>query len=685
MLRISFLCSLLISMVWTTIPALAQDQKEPQEDGAELAFELKAVDGQTVQLIAPSETQTTVVCFLGAECPLARLYGPRLAELFREFELRGVRFVGIDSNAQDSPDDIREYARQYRIPFPIVQDVGNVIADRFQATRTPEVFVLDGQLNIRYRGRIDNQYQPGIVRDRADRDDLKTALEEQLAGKTVSLPKTEPIGCLIGRVRRPVVETKLTFCKEISRILNRHCVECHRAGEIGPFALTEYNEVVGWGDMILETITDGRMPPWHANPKHGEFANERIMPEADKAAVREWLAGGAPFGDESELPEPAKYLDGWQLPRLPDLVLEMRAKPFAVPAEGTVEYQYFVVDPQLTEDRWISAAQVIPGNPAVVHHCIVFVRPPDGSRFRGVGWLTAYVPGQRSFALPAGRARKIPAGSKFVFQMHYTPNGSEQTDLTKVGINFADDADVTHEVYTLVGINQEFEIPPHTAGFPVHGRLKRLPAQAELLAVAPHMHLRGQSFELFSGKGTQRETLLDVPHYDFNWQHVYEFKQPLPMASLQALEFTVRFDNSKNNPVNPDPSQHVMWGDQTWEEMAVAFFEVAEPRNPPDETLEEKGEVSANAANAAAAREQAAREKKAREKAAREAAEREKKIAAFVDRFFTQFDADQDGKVDEMETSLAFRKFGFRKFDTNKDAHLTRDEMEAAARQKIKR
>src|SRR5581483_5875234 len=204
----------------------------------------------------------------------------------------------------------------------------------------------------------------------------------------------------------------------------------------------------------------------------------------------------------------------------------------------TVEYQYFVVDPHVDEDRWVCAAQVIPGSRATVHHCIVFIRPPDGSDVRGVGYLTGYVPGQRSFTLPTGYARKLPAGSKLVFQMHYTPNGIDQDDLTQIGINFLDESDVTHEVFTLIGINQDFEIPPQTADFAVHSAVEWFPRRAELLAIVPHMHVRGKAFEARSRVDGKSHVLLDVPRYDFNWQHVYELSEPLPLKQIEKLEFT---------------------------------------------------------------------------------------------------------------------------------------------------
>ena len=653
MLYRSFGFAVLVCAIHFTAAAAEDAATEPQVPNT--TFRLPTVDGKVVKL-ADGSAGLTVVCFLGSECPLARLYGPGLNKLAAEFESQGVRFVGINSNLQDSTEDVREYAKQYAITFPMAKDYENKVADQYHAKRTPEVFVVDEQLAIRYRGRIDDQYLPGRARTKPAREDLKIAIEELLSGKPVTMAVTEPNGCIIGREKKGEVTTELTFTKDIAGILNQHCVECHRPGEIGPFSLTDYDEVIGWADMMLETIDDGRMPPWHANPQHGKFSNARHMPDADKQAFTDWVEGGMPYGDVKDLPELPEFADGWLMPREPDVVVEMRERPFTVPAEGTVEYQYFVVDPGFEEDKWVTGSQVIPGNRGVVHHCIVFVRPPDGSDFRGIGWLSAYVPGQRFTMLPPHRGRKIPAGSKLVFQMHYTPNGSEQEDLTKIGLLFGEEQDMTHEVLTLVGIDQEFEIPPHAADYPVEGRVERLPKRGELLAIVPHMHLRGKSFQLFGKHDADREVLLDVPQYDFNWQHVYELAEPMPLSSVKALEFTVKFDNSKANLANPDPSQHVSWGDQTWEEMAVAFFEVAVPRGKKDEWKSDKKPVDPQI--------------------------RENEIQAFVATFLKNFDKNSDGEVAWLEAPLGFRRFGFRKIDTDDDRRLTKSEVEAAARQK---
>ena len=402
-------------------------------------FSLPTTDDRTYTLHGEQDCEFTVICFLGTECPLARVYGPRLSAMSRAFKARGVRFVGVNSNLQDSMDDLRSYVKAHRIEFPVTKDYDRTVAVDAKATRTPEVIVVDRVGKIRYRGRIDDQYQPGIARTAPATHDLRNALDEAIAGKPISTPRTEAVGCLISLPRStPSGSSDVTYCNQIARVLAKHCIECHRSGEIGPFALDEYDEVVGWADMMVEVIDQQRMPPWHADPKHGSFLNARHMPDADKETLREWVDHGMPYGEASDLPAETKDVQGWRLPTSPDAVFPMSDRPFDVPAEGVVEYQYFVIDPGFSEDRWIRAVQVVPGNNAVVHHCIAFTRPPDGADISEFGMLAAYVPGQVDSELPAGYAQKLNAGTKIVLQMHYTPTGKPEQDLTRIGMVFAD-------------------------------------------------------------------------------------------------------------------------------------------------------------------------------------------------------------------------------------------------------
>ena len=551
----------------------------PNENAAAIGkkienFTLRDYRGAEKCLTDFADRKLVVIAFLGSECPLAKAYGPRLADLAREFEPKGVGFIGINANQQDSITAITQYAKTHNIGFSILKDVKNEVADRFGAVRTPEVFVLDENRVIRYRGRIDDQYGIGFTRPNVTRRDLATALEELLAGKSVSQPITETPGCFIGRVLREVKKGEITYAKHVAPILQKRCVECHRTGEIGPFSLTTYDEVVGWTETIREVLQEGRMPPWHASPKYGEFANDRRVPEADKQLIYRWIDDGSPQGDPKDLPEPAKFVTGWRIPK-PDVVITI-PKPFAVPAQGTVAYQFFVVDSGFTEDKWIKAAEVRPGCRAVVHHVLVHFQPPGGGSDKYGGfaanWIAATVPGAGPTIYSNGMAKFVPAGSRFLFQIHYTPNGAPQMDQTCMGLIFEDPKNVKKEISTEMAANGRFAIPPHAENYVVEAS-HTVREDTILLDMAPHTHLRGKTFQYEAifpdGK---KEILLDLPGYDFNWQNIYTLAKPRLLPKGTTIHCTATYDNSKKNRSNPDPEATVRWGDQTWDEMMIGYF-----------------------------------------------------------------------------------------------------------------
>ena len=594
---------------------------------------------------------------------MARFYAVRLEELAKRFSDKHVRFVGIHSNLQDSPTDLQRFAKELDLSFPQVKDRDQAIAREMGATRTAEVVVTDALQKVLYRGRVDDQYSPGVKRSGPTKNELEEAIKNILSGETPVTKQTEPVGCLITFQKKIADSVSVTFCKQVAPILYEHCYECHRPNEIGPFDVSNFDELRGWAEMIVEVIEQKRMPPWHATDTGHAFKNARHLPNDSLDILKQWIQDGSPYGNETDLPKRPETMIGWRLPKSPDLVVAMRDRPYTIASSGTIDYQYFVVDPKITEDRWISAAQVIPGNASVVHHAIVFIRPPDGVDTQGVGWLTAFVPGQRATMFPTGYARRVPAGSKLVFQMHYTPNGVEQTDITKVGVNFIAPEQVTHEVFTLVGLDQEFEIPPNTADHSVFTSVNRWPQQSELLAIMPHMHLRGKSFRLTAdtksqiANDDQSSTILDVPRYDFNWQHTYELESPLLLDTVKRLNVMVSFDNSKNNPFNPDPNEYVLWGDQTWEEMAVAFLEVAKPLNPTsNDSL--KSSIESRAI----------------------ASQEDPKSIAFADKLLQKYDRNRDGQLTKEEAPQIIRDYSFKKLDADSNGIVTRDEIVAAAR-----
>jgi peroxiredoxin len=523
-----------------------------------------------------------VVAFLGTQCPLAKLYAGRLQSIADSYAQKGVAVVAVMSNAQDSLAKIAAFVREHKLSYPVLKDRRNEVADLFAADRTPQVYLLDRQRAVRYQGRVDDQYLVGIARDKSTREDLRSAIDELLAGKSVSVPKTDLLGCIIGRVREPSSNSPVTFARDIAPILNARCVECHRAGEIGPFGLTSYDEAAGWGEMIAEVVRKQRMPPWHADRRYGSFANDRSMPEVEKQQIYKWVQNGCPAGDPGDLPKPRKFASGWQLPREPDLVVAMK-EPFTVPANGGpsgVPYQHFRVPSGFTKDKWIAAAEIQPGNRSVVHHTIVFVEPPGAKGRPDWNFLFAYVPGLRLDPLPLRSAKRVPAGSTFVFEMHYTPNGVEQQDTTKIGLIFADVNQVENEVITTEIGDPDFVIPPGASSHVVTATSRPTTRDLTLLSMSPHMHLRGKEFryELVLPSG-DREVLLDVPAYDFNWQTRYLLTEPRRLPAGSVIFCRAVFDNSKENLANPDPAQSVRWGEQTWEEMMLGFCDVMLPRD----------------------------------------------------------------------------------------------------------
>ena len=571
------------TMILFRASAVAEEIESPSIDVAAVdvsPFRLKDYRGKLHTLSDFKDSKFVVAIFLGTECPLAKLYAPRLAKLSEEFASQSVSFIGINSNQQDSLAEIAGHARQHGIKFPVLKDLSNEFANQVGAERTPEVFVWDSTGEVRYHGRIDDQFGVGYVRSEPTTHDLRTALEELLSGKDVSSPVTEAVGCIIGRIREPDPTSPVTYSNQIARIMQDRCVECHRPGEIAPFSLLEYDEVVGWAEMIAEVVDQSRMPPWHADPAHGKFENDRRLSHEEKELIFEWVRRGAPEGDPKDLPPPRTFIAGSQLPQPADLELKMREEPFVVKADGEIAYQNFVVDPGFKEDKWIKMAEAVPGTTAVVHHIVVFLRPPENSEKRGFApglqFLTTYVPGYRTRPLPHGLAKFVPAGTQMVFQVHYTPNGTEQTDLSKLRIVFADPKEVDRLVVsTAIEIDHDDLLIPANAENHRSEASGKVPFKnGELLSVFPHMHLRGQSFRMEAKYPDGRqETILNVPQYDFNWQTTYRLKEAKKMPLGTELHIVGHHNNSDSNLANPDPSRPVRWGDQTWEEMFIGLCE----------------------------------------------------------------------------------------------------------------
>jgi len=388
-----------------------------------------------------------------------------------------------------------------------------------------------------------------------------------------------------------------TFYRDVLPLLQAHCQRCHRAGEMAPMPLETYEQTRRYAGAIAQVTRTKKMPPWFADPHVGKFANDPSLTAAEIQVFTDWAAAHAPRGDPHDAPAPVHWTAGWNIAK-PDVVLQMpEAKK--LPATGDVPYQYIIIPTHFKEDRWIRMAEIRPSNRMVVHHAVAYVRDPKSQWLRGapVGvpfsaddlptpaqrrdamWTTSdillvYAPGSSPDRWPEGFAKLAPAGSDIVLQMHYTTHGMATEDRTRIGLVFSKDPP-RKRVLTLQLTNDRFIIPP---GDPdhrveVHGSL---PNDALLLSFFPHMHLRGKSFEYnILEPGGKVDTLLRIPHYDFYWQLSYRLQSPMPLKAGTVLQAVATFDNSKDNPHNPDPESAVTWGEQTWAEMMVGFFDVA--------------------------------------------------------------------------------------------------------------
>lgn len=535
-------------------------------------FRLKDTTGREIAFADFSGKKAIAVVFVGTECPLVNLYVSRLVDLQSEFGPKGLQVLAINSNSQDSLPAVAAHAKKRRLSFPVLVDPGQKVADLFKAERTPEAFLLDPSGVVHYHGRIDDQYAVGADRRMPQRHDLREAIIDVLAGKAVRLPQTPVAGCFIGR--EPVAQTQanVTYCKDIAPIVQKHCQECHRPDQVAPFSLLTFEDARDWSATIAEVVKDGRMPPWHADPKHGQFANDMRLPEPERMLLLTWIEQGCPKGDTKDLPPARVFHDGWGLGK-PDLVLTMKDKftvPAVAPAKG-IEYQQFVLPTNFEQDVWVQAVEARPGTRAVVHHMLVYIGDKPAAAERQSGdkdVLVGYVPGSKPSIFPPGLAKRIPKGAKLVLEMHYTANGTEQVDHSSIALVFAKERP-KHVFRTRFVSNDKFAVPPKANNHRVLAET-RFDKDALILTLSPHMHLRGKSFQFRARYPHGRtDILLSVPRYDFNWQHTYALKDPLHVPAGTQIECVGHFDNSSANPNNPDPLQWVRWGDQSWQEMML--------------------------------------------------------------------------------------------------------------------
>ena len=559
-------------------------------------FTLRGTDGAQVSLHGFAGKPGAVLVFTGTECPIGNKYLPRLVELAKAYESKGIAFLGINSNASESAEDVAKHAREHGVTFPILKDANNIVADLAQAERTCEVVVLDSRAVVRYRGAIDDQYGFGTSKPAPTRNYLTDALDAVLARKPVAVATTPVLGCPIQRVERkaptvrvrpaaaaivraleereeqggPIEGGPVTYASDIAPIVMEKCQSCHRPGQVGPFSLLGYDDARKWATSIAEVVEDRRMPPWHADPRFGRFSNDRSLTARQRATLLAWVEQGSPLGDPKQIPPPRSFPEGWSI-GTPDVVFEL-PRPNQVPSNGVVDYVHVLVPSNFDRDMWVQAAEIRPEARSVVHHVIVYVEAPSTGRRARPEHLAAYVPGDVPTIYPDGIAKKIPAGSKLLFQIHYTPDGIARDDRSKIGLVFAK-APVKHRAFTRFIEDKDFEIPAGADNHEVTST-QTFKSDIHLYSLSPHMHLRGKDFRYTAAYPDGRtEVLLSVPAYDFGWQSAYVFPEPKAIPKGTRIDCVAHFDNSSKNPANPDPVQVVKWGEQSSSEMMMGYLD----------------------------------------------------------------------------------------------------------------
>jgi mono/diheme cytochrome c family protein len=545
----------LVLLLAVATPALGQNDSRQAptilEDPARVGVgRTYAVDALTA---ARGEARLLVVAFTQADCPLSKLYRHKIDRLAKQYDEKDVRFLVVTTDDE-------------------------TLGPLLEPARTTEAYLLDAGGVLRYRGAIDDQYGIGYQRDEATKTYLTDAIAALLASKEPPVAATEAPGCRVSSARaRPNAPANVTFHKDVQPIFQKRCVVCHRPGEIGPFSLLTYDKARSNSQEIRAAVSERRMPPWHADPKTGEFVNDRRLSDTEIATIASWVDAGTPEGDPRDAPPPREFSEGWQI-GTPDLVLTI-PKPYRIKAEGTIPYHYAEVPTEIAEDRWVQAIEVRPGARAAVHHVLVFIRtkklgdqqPLDGGLL--YGYFGIMVPGENAMIFPDGMAKKLPGGARLIFQIHYAATGKVLEDQTSIGLVFAKKP-VAQEVITRGVVNTKIKIP---AGAADHEETATYTFEhdAKILSFLPHTHVRGKAFKYVAiAPGADgEEVLLDVPEYDFNWQTCYRLKEPRSVKKGTKIKVYVKYDNSASNPANPDPTKVVKFGQQTWQEMLIGYVD----------------------------------------------------------------------------------------------------------------
>lgn len=621
--------------------------------GAAAEAELTDIFGATHYLtdFVDDRTEAIVIIVLDDKCPVVQHTVPKLIELYRKYNKFSqdragrptefpkypgdrVKFLGVYVKPGLGAKNMAAHAAAMRIPFRVLHDADLTVIKKFDLTRLSEVVLLDRQWNVKYRGAFDDQHVQGSARPEAKNHYLADALNSLLNARPIETPSRPAVGCKIDLSPSASRKADLTYYRDVAPIVQRRCESCHRAGEVAPMPLQNFDEVTAYAEMVAEVVRDQRMPPYPGMSTHG-FANDERLTGDERRMLLDWLEGERVEGDRADAPQQIAWPDRrhWQIGE-PDFVFRM-PQPYQVPATGVLNYVYIPVAVNdgkgFPEDRWIEAIETHPGAPQVVHHVQIheYFGPIDreptaldqvliyGLGIESARLLGSYTPGneegnklvfgryldEQSRAAGKTAGMKLSKGANLMFEVHYTTNGTAAADQSEVAIKFHDrKPDVVLDTWFPFRSRADMIIPANTENHSLqdmyHFGRETNGRPILLHGIRPHLHSRGKSFRVelvdprtfsrddmadFSQHDAVRgEPILTIPVWDFNWQRFYQFKEPILIRPDQALLATAYWDNTKFNPRNPDPYADVPWGQQTIHEMfnTLMLYEVLEPDDP---------------------------------------------------------------------------------------------------------
>ncbi len=557
--------------------ARASDTTAATPDADEVInFSLLDFTGRYYEL-RRADTRVVVLFFTENGCPVARQSIEKLKALRKRYADQDVAIWMVDANFQDDRASIEKEAEDFKVgTLPVLIDDTQEVAKMLHVKRSAETLCIDTSNSVVfYRGALDDQLVEGARKPAPTQQYVRDALDQFLAGKPVAVSRSLGRGCLLTfEDEGDAGKQPISYVKQISPLLEQRCANCHRPGDIAPFAMNSYKKVKGHADMIREAVLDRRMPPWDADPRWGHFKNDRSLTLAQKKLLLRWVDQGAPRDDgpdplARETPAPPE----WPLGQ-PDYIVKLPT-PQEIPATGVLDYRYVDVPSPIANDVWLSAAVFRPDNKRVVHHLIVRAKyDKTPKQARDDVFLTGWAPGYDNPAFPEGTGKFLGKGATLNFELHYTVDGKPETDQSELGLYVLKERPKL-PLDTVAAYNLHLVVAPNEPEAPCYA-VTGFKQDTMIFDLAPHMHLRGSWFkyEALYPNG-DRETLLSVPRYDFNWQTIYRLAEPKVVPAGTWILCTGGFDNSNHNPNNPNPDKRIKWGDQSFDEMFIGFLNVA--------------------------------------------------------------------------------------------------------------